>query len=249
MIIDVWSDIVCPFCHLGRRHLELALEQFEHRDEVEVTWHSFELDPQAPATSDEPVIEAVARKYGAPVDELRAQHRLMAQQAAAVGLDFQWEQLKGGSSHDAHRVIHYARSLDLEQPVTDRIMRGWYSEGRAIGDRETLGDLAAEAGLDRDKTLAMLASDDFGINVRSDEATANQIGIKAVPAFVLDRKYLVSGAQPVETFLAGLQQAYDDRGTAPMPRAGGCGGGCGCGSGGCGSGSGAEGGDLCERPA
>ncbi|MDF8264508.1 DsbA family oxidoreductase [Luteipulveratus flavus] len=246
MIIDAWSDIVCPFCHIGRRHLELALEQFEHADEVEVVWHSFELDPQAPATTEGPHLEAIARKYGAPVAEVEAQHRLMAQQAAAVGLDFQWEQIRGGSSHDAHRVIHYARSLDLEQPVTERIMRGWYSEGRAIGDRPTLVDLAVEGGLDRAGVTEMLESDAFGIDVRTDEATARQIGIQAVPAFVLDRKYLVSGAQPVETFLAGLQQAYDDRGTEPTPRASGCGGGCGCGAGGCGS---AGEGDVCERPA
>ncbi|AKU17867.1 dithiol-disulfide isomerase [Luteipulveratus mongoliensis] len=243
MIIDAWSDLVCPFCHVGRRHLELALEQFEHADEVEVTWHSYELDPQAPAVLDEPVIEVVGRKYGVGLDEIRAQHRTMAEQAAEVGLDFQWERLRGGSSHDAHRVIHYARSLDLERPVTERIMRGWYSEGRAIGDRETLADLAADGGLDRDKVLAMLDSDDFGIDVRTDEATARQIGIQAVPAFVLDRKYLVSGAQPVETFLAGLQQAYDDRGTAPTPRESGCA----CGGGGCGGGGGSA--DVCGRDA
>lgn len=247
MIIDVWSDLVCPFCHVGRRHLELALEKFEHADEVEVTWHSFELDPMAPAVLDEPQVEAIARKYGVPLADMQARNRLMAEQAAQVGLDFQWEKLQGGSSHDAHRVLHYARSVDLETPVTDRIMRGWYTEGKAIGDRATLIDLAVEGGLDRDGVTEMLESDDFGIDVRTDEATAKQIGIASVPAFVIDRKFLISGAQPVETFMAGLQQAWDDRGNAPQEREQGCA----CGAGGCGAkgADDAEAAGMCGRPA
>ncbi|MCI1263252.1 MAG: DsbA family oxidoreductase [Tetrasphaera jenkinsii] len=233
MRIDVWSDIVCPFCHLGRRHLELALAQFEHRDEVGVIWHSFELDRNAEAVQSGSVLEKVAAKYGAPIEQMRAQHEEMAAAAAAVGLDFQWERLVGSNSYAAHRLLHFARSVGRESEVTDRIMRAWYSEGQAIGDPAVLQRLAVDAGLDEAAVADVLASDDFGIEVRTDEALATQIGITGVPTFVLDQKYAVTGAQPVELMLAAIRQAWDEQGTRPeMAAGGGCGGGC-CG-GGCG---------------
>ena len=236
MRIDVWSDILCPFCHLGRRHLELALEQFEHRDEVGVVWHSFQLDREAPAVEDGPVIDKIAAKYGAPREQMVAQHQQMAADAATVGLDFQWERLRGGNSYDAHRLIHLARELGREEQVTARLMRGWYTEGEAIGDHETLVRLATEAGLDEAVVRDLLAGDDHGIDVRTDLALAAQIGISSVPTFVLDQKYGVSGAQPVEVLLDSIRKVWDLQGTEPEPvaEAGGCGGGC-CG-GACGSG-------------
>ena len=148
MRIDVWSDILCPFCHLGRRHLELALEQFEHGDEVGVVWHSFQLDRTAPAVDDTPAIDRVAEKYGVPREQMVAQHERMAVDAAAVGLDFQWGTLRGGNSYDAHRLIHLARALGREDEVTARVMRAWYSEGQSIVDPETLVRLGVEVGLD-----------------------------------------------------------------------------------------------------
>lgn len=237
MRIDVWSDILCPFCHLGRRHLELALEQFEHADEVDVVWHSFQLDREAPAVDDAPVIDRVAAKYGASRERMVAQHEQMARDAAAVGLDFAWADLKGGNSYDAHRLLHLARSVGREEEVTARVMRAWYTEGAAIGDRDVLVRLAVEAGLEEEAVRETLESDDFGIDVRTDLALASQIGITAVPTFVLDQKYGVSGAQPVEVLLGALRQVWDLRGTEPEVEAagGGCGGGC-CG-GACGSGA------------
>ena len=239
MRIDVWSDILCPFCHLGRRHLELALEQFEHADEVGVVWHSFQLDRSAPAVDDEPALDRVAAKYGTSREQMVAQHEQMARDAAGVGLDFQWERLRGGNSYDAHRLIHLARSLGREDEVTERVMRAWYSQGAAIGDREVLVALAVEAGLEEAPVREALEGDDFGIDVRTDLALAGQIGITSVPTFVLDQKYGVSGAQPVETLLGALRQVWDLQGTEPEEAAGGgCGGGC-CG-GACGSGGTAE---------
>jgi predicted DsbA family dithiol-disulfide isomerase len=238
--IDVWSDILCPFCHLGRRHLELALEQFEHRDEVGVVWHSFQLDRTAEPVDDVPAIDRVAAKYGIPREQMVAQHEQMASDAASVGLDFQWQRLRGGNSYDAHRLIHFARARGLEGPVTERVMRGWYSEGEAVGDPDTLVRLAVEGGLDEDAVRALLAGDDHGIDVRTDLALASQIGITSVPTFVLDQKYGVTGAQPVEVLLSSIRQVWDLQGTEPEPVAegGGCGGGC-CG-GACGSGAAAE---------
>ena len=242
MRIDVWSDLVCPFCHLGRRHLELALAQFPHRDEVGVVWHSFELDRSAPAIAEGSVVETVAAKYGVPVEGMRAQHEQMAAAAAEVGLDFQWERLVGSNSYAAHRLLHYARSVGREPEAMDRIMRAWYSEGGAIGDPPVLQRLAVDAGLDAAEVADVLASDDFGIDVRTDEALASQIGVTAVPTFVLDQKYALTGAQPVPVLLQAITQAWADQGTAPTARAEeGCGGACG--GGGCGSARGE--GDAC----
>ena len=240
MRIDVWSDLVCPFCHLGRRHLELALEGFEHADEVGVVWHSFELDRTAPAVDETPAVERIAARYGTDVERMRAQHELMAQDAAAVGLDFQWERLVGGRSYDAHRLLHLARSLGHEDEVTDRVMHAWYSEGAALGDHETLVRLGVEGGLEEDAVRALLASDDFGIDVRTDQALAGQIGITSVPTFVLDQKYGVTGAQPVEVMLRAIRQVWELQGTEPEPVAAGGGCGAGCCGGACGSGAAAE---------
>ena len=259
MRIDVWADLVCPFCHLGRRHLELALEEFEHADEIGVVWHSFELDRGALPVDDTPHLDRIAERYGTTTEQARRQHELMAQDAAAVGLDFRWERLVGGSSYDAHRLVHLARSLEREDEVTARVMRAWYSEGEALGDHDTLVRLGTEAGLDESAVRGMLASDDFGIDVRTDQALAAQIGVTSVPTFVLDQKYGLTGAQPVEVVLRAIRQVWELQGTEPepVPAGGGCGGGC-CGGAcgeapaeeaaaeaGCGCGSGGGGG-VCE---
>lgn len=236
MRLDVWSDVVCPFCHIGRRRLQLALEGFEHRDEVHVVWHSFQLDRHAPAVAEGEVIDQVAAKYAVSREQMEATHEHMAEEAAAVGLDFQWRRLVGGNSYDAHRLVHFARACGLEDPVTERIMRGWYSEGASIGDRDTLTRLAVEAGLAEQEVRELLDGDDHGIDVRTDEAIAAQLGITAVPTFVFDQKYAVQGAQPVEILRNALQHSWDDRGNRPEPAAaGGCAGGCCGGGGGCGT--------------
>lgn len=242
MRIDVWSDFLCPFCHLGRRQLDLALAEFEHADEVDVLWHSYQLDRSAPAVAEGSNVQRVADKYGVSLEQMEQTHRQMAESAAEVGLDFQWERVTGGNSYAAHRLHHYARSVGREQQFMDRLMRGWYSEGAAIGDHATLLQLATEAELDADEVRSVLESDDFGQDVRTDLALAAQIGITAVPTFVLDQKFGVSGAQGVEPMLNAIRYAWEDQGNRPEPAAGGCGGGC-CGGGGCGTGATDESGD------
>lgn len=234
MKIDIWSDIVCPFCYLGKRRLEAALATFEHADEVEVTWHSFELDRGAHPVSDLPLVDLVARKYGTSREQAVAQHRSMADAAAELGLAFNWEQARYGNTFDAHRVVHLAAEHGLADAAHERLMRAYFTDGLAVGDREVLVGLAGEIGLDPDAVRAMLESDDYGNHVRSDEATAKMLGIESVPFFVLDRKYGVSGAQPPEVFTQALQTAWETRHEVPEPVAagGGCGGGCG--AGGCG---------------
>jgi predicted DsbA family dithiol-disulfide isomerase len=242
--IDVWSDFLCPFCHLGRRQLELALAEFEHADDVDVVWHSFQLDRTAPAEMEGSNVQRIADKYGVSLEQMEQSQRQMAASAAEVGLDYQWERTVGGNSYAAHRLHHYARSVGREQEYMDRLMRGWYSEGASIGDHETLVRLAVEAGLHAGEVRSVLESDDFGQDVRTDVALASQIGITAVPTFVLDQKYGVSGAQGVEPMLKAIRYAWDDQGNRPEPVSGGCGGGC-CG-GACGPGESAEVGGSAE---
>ncbi|AXH96608.1 DsbA family oxidoreductase [Ornithinimicrobium avium] len=232
MRIDVWSDILCPFCHLGRRNLQLALEQFEHADEVSVIWHSFQLDPEAPERVEGSNVERIAQKYGISVEDATASQEQLAADAAAAGLDYQWQKSVGGNSYDAHRLIHFARFQGVEEQVTERIMRAWYSEGASIGEKQVLLDLAVEAGLDTEEVRGVLESDSFGHEVRSDLAVATQIGISSVPTFVLDQKFGVPGAQPVDVMLNAIRYAWEDQGNTAG------GGGCGCG--GCGCGGGAE---------
>ncbi len=225
---------MCPFCYLGKRRLETALAQFEHADEVEVQWHSFELDRGAAPVSDRPLVDLVAAKYGTTREQAVAQHRSMAAAAAELGLAFNWEQARYGNTFDAHRVVHLAAEQGLADPAHERLMRAYFTDGLAVGDRDVLVRLATEIGLDEGAVRAMLESDDYGNHVRSDEATAKMLGIESVPFFVLDRKYGVSGAQPVEVFTQALETAWSTRHEVPepVPAGGGCGGGCG--AGGCG---------------
>ncbi|MDN5765804.1 MAG: DsbA family oxidoreductase [Humibacillus sp.] len=234
MKIDIWTDIVCPFCYLGRAHLKAALAGFEHRDEVELAWHSFELDRNAEAVSRESLIDAVATKYGASREQMVAQHESMAAAAHEFGLEFDWQAARPGNTFDAHRLVHLAAERGLDGLAHERLMTAYFAEGRAIGDREALTDVAAEVGLDRAEVEAMLESDDYGNHVRSDEATATMLGITGVPFFVFDRKYGVSGAQPVEVLAQALETAWSTRHERPEPVAASAGCGGGCGSGGCG---------------
>ena len=237
MRIDIWSDIVCPYCSLGKVRFEKALAAFPHRDEVEVAWHSFELDRHAEPVSGETLPQMIASKYGISHEQAEAQHVGLEQAAADEGLTFAWREARPGNTHDAHRLTHLAADRGLQAEAVDRLMRAYFSEGAAIGDRDTLVRLGAEIGLPEDEVRAMLASDDYGNHVRSDQATAKMIGVEGVPFFVLDRKFGVSGAQPVEVFSQALTQAWERRGEEPELReSAGCGGGCGngaCGTGAC----------------
>jgi predicted DsbA family dithiol-disulfide isomerase len=232
--IDIWSDIVCPFCYVGKRRLEAALAGFEHADEVTVRWHSFELDRGAEPVSDRPLVDLVADRYGISREQAVEQHRSLAAAAAEHGLTFDWQRARYSNTFDAHRVVHLAAEHGLADVAHERLMRAYFTDGLAVGDRETLVGLAAEIGLDPDAVRAVLGSDDYGNHVRSDEATARMLGIESVPFFVLDRRYGVSGAQPVEVFADALETAWAHRDDDREPVAAGAGCGGGCGAGGCG---------------
>ena len=210
--IDVWSDIACPWCYVGKRRLEAALDKFPHREAVEVVWRAFELDPSAPRERDNKVsyAERIAKKYGSSVTEADGMITRMTDVAATDGLDFRFDKIRSGNTFDAHRVIHLARERGKQDAVKERLLRAYMTEGEAIGDPEVLVGLAAEAGLDAEEVRAMLASDAEVKEVRADEDEARQLGISGVPFFVLGGKYAVSGAQPAEVLLGALTRAWEE---------------------------------------
>ena len=223
MQIQIWSDIACPWCYVGKRRFEAALAQFEHRDGVEVTWRSFELDPAAPATQDEPQAVLLARKYGVSVEKAEAMNARMTEQAAGEGLEFHFERARVANTFDAHRLVHFARTRGLQDAMKERLFRAYLTEGRSLGDRETLVELAGVVGLDASETRAALDSGNFAQGVRADEARARALGITGVPFFVIDEKYGISGAQPADVILGALRQAWSE---SPMVVMGGDGGRC-----------------------
>lgn len=208
MKIEIWSDVVCPWCYIGKRRFEKALAQFPHRDAVTVTWRSFELDPNAPLSSQDTLNEMLAQKYGITIEQAAKMNARVSALATAEELDYHLDQAKPSNTFDAHRLIHLAASKGIQGAVKERLMRAYFTEGLPIGDAETLARVAAEAGLDADEARATLASDDYAEDVRADEARAAAFGISGVPFFVVDERYGISGAQPPEVILNALQTAW-----------------------------------------
>jgi predicted DsbA family dithiol-disulfide isomerase len=204
MHVEIWSDIACPWCYVGKRRFEAALEGFEHRDDVEVTWRSFELDPGAPAQRELSGAEHLAEKYGMSVEEARARQQHLRDMAAGDGLDMRADLTRGGNTFDGHRVLHLAAEHGRQDEMKERLMRAYHTEGELISDHATLVRLAEEVGVPG--VEEMLASDRFAAEVRDDEATAHAIGITAVPTFVVDRRIAVAGAQAPDVLRQLLQR-------------------------------------------
>lgn len=224
--IDIWSDIACPWCYVGKRRLEAALRQFPARDAVEVVWHAFELDPAAPRVRDPAVsyIERLSKKYGTSAAQAEQMIRRMTDVAAADGLQFRFDRIRPGNTFDAHRVLHLALEHGIQDAVKERLLRGYLTEGEAIGEPETLARLAGEAGLDAAAVREMLHSDRYTREVRADEDEARSLRISGVPFFIIGGRYALSGAQPSEVILGAIQQAYSEVGAAaPMAEGAVCG--------------------------
>ncbi len=211
MDVEIWSDIACPWCYVGKRRFEAALAEFEHADEVNVTWRSFELDPEAPVEREGDMAVRLAEKYGMTVEQARASQAQLTEVAAGEGLDFHFEIQRSGLTFDGHRVIHLAAEHDLQDPMKERMMRAYFTEGALVGDHATLVALALEIGLDGAEVRETLASQRYADDVRADEVTAGQLGISAVPTFVVDRALGAAGAQPPEQLLGLLRQGWENR--------------------------------------
>ncbi|WP_282137718.1 DsbA family oxidoreductase [Rossellomorea aquimaris] len=210
MKIEIWSDFVCPFCYIGKRHLEEALQKFPERDQVEVMFKSFELDPHAPVETDMSIQEILSKKYGTSLDQAKNMTDSMTKQAATVGLDFRFDSSIPTNTFDAHRLTKYAKTKGKEAELTELLLQAHFTLSKHIGDKETLVGLAEQAGLDAEESLAVLNGQEFTRDVRTDEEEARQIGVQGVPFFVINRKYAISGAQPSDVVLSSIQKVWEE---------------------------------------
>ena len=215
MHVEIWSDIACPWCYVGKRRFEAALASYEHRDEVSVTWRSFELDPHAPAERAVDQATHLAEKYGMSREEALAMNARMTENAAREGLQFHFDIARGGNTFDAHRLVHLAAAQGAQDAMEERLMRAYLTEGELISDPDTLVRLGVEVGLPEDEVRELVAGDRFAAEVREDERTAAQLGIHAVPFFVVDRAIGASGAHPPQQLVELLRQARAQN--PPMP--------------------------------
>lgn len=207
MKVDIWSDVRCPFCYIGKRKFEAALAQFEHKDQVEIEWHSFELDPNAETLPGENPAQHLADKYGRSLEWAEEMQSNVTETAAAVGLTFHLDKSVIANSFDAHRLIQLAKTEGLGDEIEEQLFLAYFTHSKNISDHQTLVEIGTSIGLDKFSIEAMLKGTDFTDEVRYDEQTAQQIGVKGVPFFVFDQKLAVSGAQAPETFLAAMNQA------------------------------------------
>ncbi len=207
MQVEIWSDVICPWCYIGKRRFEMALTGFARRESVHVIWRSFELDPDAPSRREGTLEEMLAKKYRVSLQQATAMNARVAGLAREVGLEYHLSIARPGNTFDAHRLLHFADSKQLGDRAAERIMHGYFSEGMEVGDRATLVRIAPEFGIAESDALAMLESDAYSREVRADEARAAAFGVNGVPVFLFDEKSAISGAQPVEVFAEALQKA------------------------------------------
>jgi|CXWL01.1.fsa_nt_gi predicted DsbA family dithiol-disulfide isomerase len=208
MRIDVWSDLVCPWCYIGKRRLERALADFDHRDEVEVVHRSFQLRPDTAAGSLMPRRQMLKEKYHLSDDQVETMDEKMERLAADDGLDYNLSGGVSGNTLDAHRLVHHARTLGQQDAVVERLFRAYFTEQRSIFERDSLVELATEVGVDPTETRRVLSGDAYAEAVKADHDQASALGARGVPFFVLDGRYGISGAQSVETFGSALQRAW-----------------------------------------
>jgi predicted DsbA family dithiol-disulfide isomerase len=221
MKVEIWSDVVCPWCYVGKRRFETALAAFEHRADVEVSWRAFELDPDAPAVREGDPVQGLADKYGMSRAQALAANARLTDMAAAEGLEFHLDTARGGNTFDAHRLIHLAGEKGIQDAVKERFMRAYFTENEPVGDPETLTRLAVEAGLDEADVKTVLTSGEYATDVIADEQQAAAYGISGVPFFVVDAKYGVSGAQSPDVLLQTLRTAYAEANPLTMVTTGG----------------------------
>ncbi len=207
MKIEIWSDVVCPWCYIGKRRLEHALREFEHADEVEVAWRSFQLNPDTPAGTAVPTLDYLTRRFGPQASQMTGR---VAELARGEGLDFDFSTQLTVNTLDAHRLLHLAADLGLGDAAKERLLHAHFTEGADLSDPETLVRLAGEVGVDTGRAREVLASREYADAVQADIELAQAFGASGVPFFVIDRKYGISGAQPAETFLQALRTAYAD---------------------------------------
>jgi predicted DsbA family dithiol-disulfide isomerase len=210
MQVEIFSDVVCPWCYIGKRRFEAALAAFPHAEDVTVTYRSFQLDPDAPARSTQSVEQHLAAKYARTLEQAREMNQRVTDLAAGVGLDFRLEKAQRANTFDAHRLLHLADARGVQADLAERLLDAYFTRGAVVSDHAELTEFAVAAGLDRAEVGAVLAGDDFAEQVRADLALAGRFGISGVPFFVFDRTYGVSGAQETNVFSEVLERVWTD---------------------------------------
>lgn len=210
MKVEIWSDIMCPFCYIGKRNLEAALKQFPDTAMLEIEWKSFQLDPSIPAKTDKNVYQYLAERKGWSMEQTMKIHQNVVQMAKDAGLTYNFDSAVVANSFDAHRLIQLAKEKGLGDNAEERLFSAYFTEGKNFGNHDTLLELGKEIGLKEEDIKKALADDVYAYKVKQDIAEAQHIGVTGVPFFVFDRKYAISGAQPVELFMQTLQQSVQD---------------------------------------
>ena len=209
MKVEIWSDVACPFCWIGKHHFERAVEQMKLND-LDVKWKSFELDPYAKQDYEEDIYTLLANKYGQTRELAINSAEYMKHRGKDIGLEFNLDDTISTNTFNAHRLIQLAKSKGLQNEAEEALFEAYFREGRHIGDPNTLLEIGQEIGIQKSEIEKMLNSDLFANDVRADEQLSQQFGIKGVPFFIIDRKYGISGAQPIEHFVDVLKKAQSD---------------------------------------
>lgn len=210
MKIEIWSDVACPFCYIGKRHLEKALQQQPDLD-VEIVWKSFELDPNAPVDSDLDIYDTLAKKYGRDREWAKQMNANMVQMANKAGLNFNMDEVKPTNSFNAHQLIHLAHKHDKQDEMKEALLSAYFTEGKHVGKPETLVQIATDVGLDKQEAQDILKNNTYSGQVVNDVEEAHRLGVQGVPFFYINEKYGLSGAQPVEVFKEALQKISEEK--------------------------------------
>lgn len=208
--IQIWSDVMCPYCYIGKRRIEEALTQFKHKDTVEIEWKSFQLDANFVASADEDMAEHLAQKYHKSREWAQEMLSNMTENAKNSGLDFHFEKAILANSYNSHRLLHLAKEHNVGDSLKELLFKAYLTDGKDVNDLETLSQLGQKVGLSKEIVEATLHSDQYGDAVKNDIAVAQKIGVQGVPFFVFDNKYAVSGAQHVETFVKTLDKVWEE---------------------------------------
>lgn len=209
MKVEIWSDVACPFCWIGKHHFETAVDQLGLKN-IEIEWRSFELDPHAQLEYEDDLYTLLANKYGQTRDWAVNMANDMKLKGQSVGLEFNFEDTKSTNTFDAHRLLHLAKSKGFQNEAEEILFKAYFKDGKHVGNRQVLSEIGVEIGLDSAEVEQLLDGDQFSSEVRADEQLGQEFGIRGVPFFVVNRKYGISGAQPVDHFVNVLQKAQSE---------------------------------------
>lgn len=210
MKIEIWSDIACPFCYIGKRKFEMALAQFEHKDQVEIEWMSFILDPNKITDTKISIVESLAKRKGIPVEQAKEMSSYATEAAKKVDLQYNFDKTVVANTYKIHRLLHFSKIKGAQNQLKEVALKAYFTEGKNIDDIDTLVELGVGVGLDAKETEAVLKSNQYLTDVKQDISDAQQIGVQGVPFFVFDRKYAISGAQDSKAFLDTLEKVFSE---------------------------------------